>query len=223
MAVRSPQQWSSRKRHSRECIAALLNSILYNPSDSKSKLLSKANCHIHLSARRLCHSNRLPRRNRPDLPIRREGTTSIQALVLGCKENILRPLHLPTGSTLIDDCLRKDGHFDTLYDLVNLLDDAVFSSLKNGAVHYRSGIDLATVKDLATKILDLFREKARIKGAAEISATALYKAFEDEGSHDTIQNAIRYLIERDFIAPHSYSSTAKGMVKRVGGEREDTR
>ena len=97
----------------------------------------------------------------------------------------------------------------------------VFSSLKNGAVHYWSGVDLATVRELATKILDLFREKARSKGAAEISATSLYKAFEGEGSHDTIQNAIRYLIERDFIAPHSYSLTAKGMVKRVGSERKE--
>jgi len=35
-------------------------------------------------------------------------------------------------------------------------------------------------------MLDLFRETAKSKGDAEISATSLYKAFEGEGSHDMI-------------------------------------
>jgi len=87
-------------------------------------------------------------------------------------------------------------------------------------VRDRLGVDLASVRELAARILDLFRETAKSKGAAEISATSLYKAFEGEGSHDMIQDAIRYLLDRDFIAPHSYSLTAKGMVKRVGSERE---
>ena len=87
-------------------------------------------------------------------------------------------------------------------------------------MRYRLGVDLATVRELATRILDLFRETAKSKGDAEISATSLYKAFEGEGSHDMIQNAIRYLLDRDFIAPHTYSLTAKGMVKRVDSERE---
>jgi len=69
-------------------------------------------------------------------------------------------------------------------------------------------------------MLELFRETAKSKGDAKISATSLYKAFEGEGSHDMIQNAIRYLLDRDFIAPHTYSLTAKGMVKRVDSERE---
>ena len=79
---------------------------------------------------------------------------------------------------------------------------------------------MSTVRELAARILDLFRETAKSKGAAEISATSLYKAFEGEGSHDMIQDAIRYLLDRDFIAPHTYSLTAKGMVKQVDSERE---
>ena len=88
-------------------------------------------------------------------------------------------------------------------------------------MRYWLGVDLATVRELAARILSLFRETAKSKGAAEMSATSLYKAFEGEGSHDMIQDAIRYLLERDFIAPHTYSLTAKGMVKRVGVEREE--
>ena len=79
--------------------------------------------------------------------------------------------------------------------------------------------NVATVRELAARILDVFRETARSKGAAHISATSLYKMFEGEGSHHMIQEAIRYLLERDFIAPHSYSLTAKGMVKQVGSEK----
>ena len=74
---------------------------------------------------------------------------------------------------------------------------------------------MATVPDLASKILTLFREKTRSKGSGEVSVTALYSTFEDASSHDMIQSAIRYLLERDFIAPHTYSLTAKGMVKEV--------
>jgi len=84
------------------------------------------------------------------------------------------------------------------------------------------GVDLATVRELAARILDLSRETTKSKGAADISATSLYKAFEGEGSHDMIQDAIRYLLDRDFIAPHSYSLTAKGMIRRVGSAREDS-
>lgn len=79
---------------------------------------------------------------------------------------------------------------------------------------------MATVRELAARILDVFRETAKSKGASDIPATSLYKTFEGEGSHDMIQDAIRYLLDRDFIAPHSYSLTAKGMVKRVSSERD---
>jgi hypothetical protein len=59
----------------------------------------------------------------------------------------------------------------------------------------------------------MFRQKARSKGSGEITVTYLYDAFAGAGSHDMIQAAIRYLLDRDFIAPHTYSLTAKGMVK----------
>lgn len=79
---------------------------------------------------------------------------------------------------------------------------------------------MVTVKEIAGKILDVFRATAKNKGAAEISATSLYKTFEGQCSHNMIQDAIRYLLDRDFIAPHTYSLTAKGMVKKVSAEKE---
>jgi hypothetical protein len=79
---------------------------------------------------------------------------------------------------------------------------------------------LTTIPELAERILDTFREKARSKGSGEITATYLYDAFAAVGSHDMIQAAIRYLLDRDFIAPHTYSLTAKGMVKGIDSERQ---
>jgi hypothetical protein len=76
-------------------------------------------------------------------------------------------------------------------------------------------VTLVTVPELAGKILTLFREKTESKGSGEISATELYRSLEGVCSHDMIQAAIRYLSDRDFIAPHTYSLTAKGMVKQV--------
>jgi hypothetical protein len=73
--------------------------------------------------------------------------------------------------------------------------------------------DLVTVSELADRILAAFRDAAKNKGVGEITATQLYKNFSAEGSHDMIQQAIRYLIDRDFIAAHSYSLTAKGRMK----------
>lgn len=79
---------------------------------------------------------------------------------------------------------------------------------------------MATIPELAARILDVFREKAQSRGSGEITATYLYEAFRGAGSHDMIQAAIRYLLDRDFIAPHTYSLTAKGMIKQVRMERE---
>ena len=106
LAVGCTKQWGSRKRYSGERFATLLNPILHNPPDSKSELLPNANCHIHISASSICHSNRLPSRNRPDLPICLESATDTQTLALGCNENILPSLHIPSDPTLIGDCLR---------------------------------------------------------------------------------------------------------------------
>jgi hypothetical protein len=82
---------------------------------------------------------------------------------------------------------------------------------------------LATIPELAAEILDVFRERAKNKGSGEITATYLYELFAATRSHDMIQAAIRYLLDRDFIAPHTYSLTAKGMIKQVGMEREQTK
>ena len=78
---------------------------------------------------------------------------------------------------------------------------------------------MTTIPDLAARILNAFRKNAKSKGSHEITATDLYEAFADAGSHDMIQAAIRYLLDRDFIAPHTYSLTAKGMVKEIDAEQ----
>ncbi len=75
--------------------------------------------------------------------------------------------------------------------------------------------DLVTVKELAAKILEVFREVAERKGVAEIPATSIYETFLRDSSHDMVQRAIRHLVDRDFIAPHSYSLTAKGRIRQV--------
>ncbi len=86
--------------------------------------------------------------------------------------------------------------------------------LRASGTHRRCDVKLATVPEIAEKILTVFREKTKSKGSAEVSATELYHMFQGV-SHDMIQAAVRYLSDRDFIAPHSYSLTAKGMVKQV--------
>jgi hypothetical protein len=74
---------------------------------------------------------------------------------------------------------------------------------------------LSSVTDLAEKILEMFREAAQNKMSAEISTADVYKAFLNDASHDMVQRAMRYLVDRDFIAAHSYSLTAKGRMKNV--------
>lgn len=93
------------------------------------------------------------------------------------------------------------------------------NSLRTTVSIIELGVELATIPELAARILDAFRERARSKGSGEITATHLYEMFRGVGSHDMIQAAIRYLVDRDFIAPHAYSLTAKGRVKQVGAER----
>jgi hypothetical protein len=74
---------------------------------------------------------------------------------------------------------------------------------------------LSSVTDLAEKILGMFREAAQRNESAEISTANVYKAFLNEASHDMVQRAMRYLVDRDFVAAHSYSLTAKGRMKNV--------
>ena len=69
---------------------------------------------------------------------------------------------------------------------------------------------MVEVRILAQKILDLLHQQAENKGHLSVSITDLYKAFEKEASYDVVQQSIRFLADRDLIAPFSYSLTAKG-------------
>ncbi|MGA8905669.1 MAG: hypothetical protein WB661_11760 [Candidatus Bathyarchaeia archaeon] len=70
------------------------------------------------------------------------------------------------------------------------------------------------VKRLAEKILDFLHEEDERRGHPSVPIAALYKAFEKEASYDAVQHAIRFLADRDLIAPFSYSLTAKGRRER---------
>lgn len=69
---------------------------------------------------------------------------------------------------------------------------------------------MVEVKRLAEKILAFLHEEEERGGHPNVPLAALYKAFENEASYDVVQNAIRFLADRDLIAPFSYSLTAKG-------------
>jgi hypothetical protein len=64
-------------------------------------------------------------------------------------------------------------------------------------------------RKLAEEILIFFHEQDN-RGKLNVTMASLYKAFEDKASYDGLQRAVSFLIERDFIAPYSYSLTAKG-------------
>jgi len=64
-------------------------------------------------------------------------------------------------------------------------------------------------KKLAEDILIFFHE-ADNSGRLNVTVTSLYKAFEEKASYDVLQRAISFLVERDLIAPLSYTLTAKG-------------
>jgi hypothetical protein len=69
---------------------------------------------------------------------------------------------------------------------------------------------MVEVRELAQKILDLLRRQAEHREHLSVSITDLYKMFEKEASYDILQQSIRFLADRDLIAPFSYSLTAKG-------------
>ena len=79
---------------------------------------------------------------------------------------------------------------------------------------------MVEVKVLAWRILDLLHESEHRRGHLNVPIATLYKTFEKEAAIDTVQQAIRYLVDRDFIAPYSYSLTAKG--RRERGLRPNT-
>jgi hypothetical protein len=66
------------------------------------------------------------------------------------------------------------------------------------------------VRALAEKILELLHEQEEKRGQVSVPIATLYKAFEKEAPYDSVLQAIKYLVERDLIAPFAYSLTAKG-------------
>lgn len=79
---------------------------------------------------------------------------------------------------------------------------------------------MVEVKVVAGKILAFLHEEEEKLGRPNISIAALYKTFEKEAPYEVVQQAIGYLVDRDFIAPFSYSLTAKG--RREHGLRPKT-
>lgn len=69
---------------------------------------------------------------------------------------------------------------------------------------------MVEVRTLAEKILAFLHEEEQKRSHLHITIAALYKAFEKEASYDVVQQAIAFLVDRDLIAPFSYSLTAKG-------------
>ena len=69
---------------------------------------------------------------------------------------------------------------------------------------------MVEVRTLAEKILTFLHEEEQKRSHLHITIAALYKEFENEASYDEVQRAIGFLVDRDFIAPFSYSLTAKG-------------
>jgi uncharacterized membrane-anchored protein YjiN (DUF445 family) len=69
---------------------------------------------------------------------------------------------------------------------------------------------MVEIRRLAEELLDFLHKEDEKRGRSNIAIATLYKAFEKEAPYDAIQRAIRYLVDRDLIAPSSYSLTAKG-------------
>ena len=68
---------------------------------------------------------------------------------------------------------------------------------------------MVEIRRLVEEILVFFHE-ADNRGKLNVTVASLYKEFEEEASYDVLQRAISFLVDRDLIAPFSYSLTAKG-------------
>jgi len=66
------------------------------------------------------------------------------------------------------------------------------------------------VRTLAEKILEFLHQEEERRGQVSVPIATLYKAFEKDAPYDLVQQATKYLVERDLIAPFGYSLTAKG-------------
>jgi hypothetical protein len=69
---------------------------------------------------------------------------------------------------------------------------------------------MVEVKKLAEQIIEFLHQEEEKQGHINVPLASLYKAFENEASYDVVQSAVRFLADRDLIAPFSYSLTAKG-------------
>jgi hypothetical protein len=79
---------------------------------------------------------------------------------------------------------------------------------------------MVEIKKLAEQILKFLHQEEEKQGHLNVTLASLYKAFENEASYDVVQSAVRFLSDRDLIAPFSYSLTAKG--RREHGLRQKT-
>lgn len=69
---------------------------------------------------------------------------------------------------------------------------------------------MVEVNKVAEEILAFLHEEFEKHGRLSTPITALYKYFEKQASYDVIQQALKFLTDRDLIAPSSYGLTAKG-------------
>jgi hypothetical protein len=69
---------------------------------------------------------------------------------------------------------------------------------------------MAEPKKVAENILAYLHDEYEKRGHLHIPLATLYKAFEKEASYEIVQQALGLLVDRDLIAPYSYSLTAKG-------------
>lgn len=69
---------------------------------------------------------------------------------------------------------------------------------------------MVEVRKLAEDILAFLHEEYERRGHMDVPIASLYKRFEKEASYDLVQQANKFLSDRDLIAPFSYSLTAKG-------------
>jgi len=69
---------------------------------------------------------------------------------------------------------------------------------------------MVEVRKLAEQILEFLHREEEKQVHLYVTLASLYKAFENQASYDVVQSAVRYLSDRDLIAPFSYSLTAKG-------------
>ncbi len=69
---------------------------------------------------------------------------------------------------------------------------------------------MVEVKRLAEEILAFLHEEYERRGHLNVPIAAFYKRFEKEAPYDVVQQAVKFLVDRDPIAPFSYSLTAKG-------------